>query len=204
MEEIIRQLQSLDPLLVYGILFSIAFVENIFPPSPSDMVIVFGGTLVGLGHVGFVEALVSSTVGSTLGFMAMYGVGDWFGLKILERGRIKFIPVETVRKVESWFARYGYWIIVANRFLAGTRAVVSFFAGMSRLTLLRTTVLCFLSACAWNCILLTGGYSLGHNWERIGFYLTTYSEIVTAIVIVVALGMATRYFYVKRNGRDKE
>lgn len=203
MEEIIRQLQTLDPLLVYGILFSIAFLENIFPPSPSDMVIVFGGTLVGIGHVGFVEALLSSTLGSTLGFMAMYAIGEWFGVKILEQGKIKFIPLDAVRKVEGWFSRYGYWIIIANRFLSGTRAVVSFFAGMSKLTLLRTTVLCFLSACAWNCILLTGGYSLGQNWQRLGFYLTTYSEIVSAIIIFVALGLAARYFYVKRNGRGK-
>lgn len=202
MEEIIHTLQTLSPMLVYGLIFGIAFVENIFPPSPSDMVIVFGGTLIGLGRVGFVETLLCATAGSTTGFLVMYKIGDWFGDNILERQRLKFIPIDAVRKVEEWFRTYGYWIIVVNRFLTGTRAVVSFFAGMSELKLGKTTVLCFVSALAWNAILVTSGYLLGQNWERIGFYLRTYSEVVTGIVIVVLLFFLGRYFYTKRNSRN--
>ena len=202
MEEIIHYLQTLNPMLVYGLIFGIAFVENIFPPSPSDMVIVFGGTLIGLGRVGFVETLLCATAGSTAGFLVMYKIGDWFGDNILERQRLKFIPIDAVRKVEEWFRTYGYWIIVVNRFLTGTRAVVSFFAGMSELKLVKTTVLCFVSALAWNAILVTSGYLLGQNWERIGFYLRTYSEVVTGIVIVVLLFFLGRYFYTKRNSRN--
>jgi membrane protein DedA with SNARE-associated domain len=202
LEEIIHYLQTLNPMLVYGLIFGIAFVENIFPPSPSDMVIVFGGTLIGLGRVGFVETLLCATAGSTAGFLVMYKIGDWFGDNILERQRLKFIPIDAVRKVEEWFRTYGYWIIVVNRFLTGTRAVVSFFAGMSELKLVKTTVLCFVSALAWNAILVTSGYLLGQNWERIGFYLRTYSEVVTGIVIVVLLFFLGRYFYTKRNSRN--
>jgi membrane protein DedA with SNARE-associated domain len=203
LEEIIRHIQSLDPLLVYLVLFSIALVENLFPPSPSDMAIVFGGTLVSIGRVNFIPALLWATAGSTAGFMIMYKVGEWFGERILEKKEIKFIPLEAVKKVEDWFARYGYWIIVANRFLAGTRAVVSFFAGMSELKLGETTLLCFLSALAWNSVLLSAGYLLGTNWERIGFFLSTYSQIVTAIVVVAVLIWAIRYFS-QKNGKQKK
>jgi len=202
LEEIIHSLQTLDPILVYGLLFGIAFIENIFPPSPSDMVIVFGGTLIGLGRVGYVEALLSATAGSTAGFVVMYKIGDWFGVHILEQQKLKFIPLEMVRKVEEWFRKYGYWIIVVNRFLTGTRAVVSFFAGMSRLNLFKTTALCFVSALAWNAILITGGDLLGQNWERIGFYLDTYSEIVTGLVIVALLVVLGRFLAMKRNARN--
>ena len=203
MEDFISHLQSLNPYLVYGILFSIALIENLFPPSPSDMAIVFGGTLVSIGRIGFIPALLWSTAGSTAGFMLMYTIGDWFGERILEQNKIKFLPLEAVKKVEQWFARYGYWIIVANRFLAGTRAVVSFFAGMSELRLGETTALCFVSALAWNAVLLAAGYTLGTNWERIGFYLSTYSQIVTAIVVVAVLVWAIRYFY-DRNGKRRK
>jgi membrane protein DedA with SNARE-associated domain len=130
----------------------------------------------------------------------MYKIGDWFGDHILEQGKIKFIPVEAVKKVEAWFNRYGYWIIIANRFLAGTRAVVSFFAGMSELNLLRTTILSFLSALVWNAILVSAGWYLGQHWEKIGFYLNTYSQIVTVILIVVVAIFVVRYFYRKNNG----
>lgn len=200
-EEFIRTLQTLSPTLIYLAVFCIAFVENIFPPSPSDIVIVFAGSLVGIEKVGYIEVLLASTAGSTLGFVAMYKIGEWFGDKILEQGKIKFIPVESVRKVEAWFQRYGYWIIVVNRFLAGTRAVVSFFAGMSELRFVRTTILCALSALAWNAILVASGYYLGSNWERLGSYMSTYSEIMTGLLILAALVFLTIYFSRKKKGK---
>jgi membrane protein DedA with SNARE-associated domain len=193
-ETIIPSLQSLDPLLVCLALFSIAFIENIFPPSPSDMVIVFGGTLVGIGRVGFAPALLCSTAGSTAGFVAMYLIGKWFGRHILEQRKIRFLPLDAVHRVESWFARYGYWIIIANRFLAGTRAVVSFFAGMSELKLSVTIPLCFFSALVWNALLITGGYFLGSNWQRIGFYIGAYRQVVTGLVVLAAIVLIVRYF----------
>ncbi|MBI5474165.1 MAG: DedA family protein [Ignavibacteriae bacterium] len=187
LETLIQYVQSVDPIWVYAIVFAIAFIENVFPPSPSDTIIVLGGSLVGIGRVGFAETLLCATAGSTLGFVAMYKIGQWSGNRILEQGKIKFIPVAAVNTVERWFQKHGYWLIVANRFLSGTRAVVSFFAGMSELKLLPTTLLSAVSALAWNAILVTAGYFLGRNWERIGFYLSTYSQVVTGVLVVVAL-----------------
>jgi membrane protein DedA with SNARE-associated domain len=201
-EDFIQSILALDSALVLLVVFSIAFIENILPPSPSDIMIVAAGSLVGVGTLGFLETLLVATAGSTLGFVAMYKIGDWFGDHILEKGKIRFIPVESVKKVEAWFQRYGYWIIVANRFLAGTRAVVSFFAGMSELNLAVTSILCLLSALAWNAILVSGGYALGTNWEQITLYLTTYTQIVTGVVIVGLLLLIAKYLY-KRNNRAR-
>lgn len=199
MEDFILFIQSLDPYLIYVVVFAIAYIENVFPPSPSDVVVVFAGSLVGLERVGFAQTLLVATAGSTLGFITMYKIGDWFGDKILEQGKISFIPVSAVKKVEEWFARYGYWIIIANRFLAGTRAVVSFFAGMSELKLFKTTVLSFLSALVWNSILVAAGFYLGKNWERVGFYLSTYSQVVTAIIVLAIIVWIVKLIYQKNN-----
>jgi membrane protein DedA with SNARE-associated domain len=202
-EDIIQWMQALSPVLVYALVFAIAYIENVFPPSPSDTIIVFGGSLAAIGHAGFVETLLAATMGSTLGFVSMYKIGDWFGARILEQGKVKFIPVSMVKTVDEWFQKYGYWIVVANRFLSGTRAVVSFFAGMSKLNLLRTTLLCFVSALAWNAILISAGFYLGKNWERIGFYLSTYSQVVTGILVVVVIIVVARYFS-KRTSEGKK
>jgi membrane protein DedA with SNARE-associated domain len=201
-EAIVTYLQSLDPLPIYLLAFSIAFIENIFPPSPSDVVIVFTGSMVGIGRVNFAETLLITTLGSTAGFVVMFKAGHWFGSHILETGRISFIPVASVKKVEAWFHHYGYWIIIVNRFLSGTRAVVSFVAGMSEMNLLVTTILCFLSALAWNAILISGGWYLGSNWQRIGIFLDTYSEIVTGVVVLAAL-VWTFWYLSRRNGAKK-
>ena len=145
--------------------------------------IVAGGYLVGVGHIDFFTALLIATIGSTTGFMTMYKIGDWFGLRIIETGKIKFFPLESVHKVEIWFRHYGYWLIIVNRFLSGTRAVVGFFAGMAEVKFIPTAILCFVSAFIWNWILVYAGTLLGENWGSIGFYLKTYSQVVTGLVV---------------------
>ena len=197
-ESLLASLSTLNPLWIYGVLFAIAYIENIFPPSPSDLLIVFGGSLVGIGKLSFLPALVSATAGSTLGFVTMYIIGDWFGLAIIEKKRIGFLPLDAIHKVEAWFRRYGYWIIVANRFMSGTRAVISFFAGMSELRFGKTTVLCFLSALVWNAILIYGGTLLGANWRNIGDYLSAYSRVITLLIGLIAAAWFVIWLYRKK------
>ncbi len=202
MEHFINQLSELNPVWIYVTVTAIAYIENVFPPFPSDMVVVAAGYFVGLGSANFFLALMLTTIGSTLGFMTMYKIGDWFGDRILETGKIKFIPTQGVTKVELWFQKYGYWIIVSNRFLAGTRAVVSFFAGLSELSYPKTIVLSFLSALVWNAILLYAGKILGSNWRDIAFYLESYSKVITTILVLIVLVIIARYLY-KKNRASK-
>lgn len=199
MEDIINYIGSLNPFWVYFAVVGISYIENILPPFPSDIVVVAAGSLVGLGTIHFFPTLVLATAGSTLGFITMYKLGDWFGDRILETGRIKFIPIESVHKVEDWFRKYGYWVIVGNRFLAGTRAVVSFFAGVSDLVFWKTVLLSLLSALVWNAILLSAGKTLGENWAEIAVYLETYSKIVTLVLLVGGLLLLTRHWYKLQN-----
>lgn len=195
MEELIRRLSALNPLWVYFAVFGLALLENLVPPIPSDVVVLFVGSLVGMGKIDFTTALIFTTIGSTAGFVTMYKVGDWFGLRILETGKIPFIPVDKVHKVEGWFRKYGYFLIVVNRFLTGTRAVISFFAGMSELPLTATTLLSFASALVWNFLLLYAGKELGENWPRIAWYLATYSKAVTLVLVLIALLLLLSFVY---------
>ena len=198
MEDFVNNLAQLNPFWIYIAVAGIAYIENILPPFPSDVIVVAAGSLVGIGTIDFTLALVLATAGSTLGFMTMYKLGDWFGDKILEKGRIKFIPLDSVHKVEKWFKKYGYWVVVANRFLAGTRAVVSFFAGMSELPILNATALSCVSALAWNFILLYAGKELGANWRSILIYLQAYGQTITIGVIVAAVILVLRYLYTRK------
>ncbi|MBI3111836.1 MAG: VTT domain-containing protein, partial [Ignavibacteriales bacterium] len=113
MEEFIQSLAGLNPGWIYLAVAGIAYIENIFPPFPSDVIVVFAGSLAGLGTVDFTTALLLATAGSTLGFMTMYKIGDWFGDHILETGKLRFIPRESVHRVEGWFRKYGYLVVIA-------------------------------------------------------------------------------------------
>lgn len=201
MQEIIEYVVSLNPLWIYFALLLVCYIENLFPPFPSDVLVVAVGSLLTAGRIEFPVGLLAATAGSTLGFMTMYKIGDWFGDHLLETGKLKFVPVENVHKVEKWFRTYGYWVIVANRFLAGTRAVVSFFAGMSEISLGTTTALSFISALIWNAVLLEAGKALGDNWANISGYLETYSKVVTALLILAVLGLIVSYLYKRQKSK---
>lgn len=203
LEQGIEWLQQLDPAWIYAAIFFIAWVENVFPPSPSDMMVVFGGYLCWGGRAHISLTLDAAVIGSTLGFVTMYGIGYWFGEGILESGKLKFIPRPALHKVQAWVRKWGYWVIAANRFLAGTRAVVSFFAGMSEINLLRTTVLSFFSSLAWNAVLVFAGYTLGKNWRSIEFYLVTYSTAVTVATALVLLFLIVRALCRRRKARKE-
>ena len=196
-EDILNQISTFPPVWVYIIMMLFAFIENVFPPSPSDIVIVIGGTLVGAGDLSFILALIFSTIGSITGFMLMFYIGSTVDKKLIHSGRFKYIPINSINIVEAWFRKYGYFVIIANRFLPGTRAVISFFAGISNLESKKTTLLCFISALAWNIIMLYLGFIFGDNVAKVDEYLTTYSNIVIVITILIILFFVVRFFFRK-------
>jgi membrane protein DedA with SNARE-associated domain len=187
LEQFIDTLISLNPIWIYFVAVAIAYIENIFPPFPSDIVLVAAGYLCGAGRVDFLIVLILSTCGSAAGFVTMYKIGSWFGLKVLEAKKFKFLKLDKIHKVEDWFKKYGYLVVIVNRFLAGTRAVVSFFTGISNLPFWKTTFLAFISSLVWNTILLFAGKSLGSNWRVISPYLDTYGRIVLIISLIIII-----------------
>ena len=200
-ESILRDLSSFTPFWIYLTLFFFAYIENIFPPSPSDLVVVIGGSLVGAGTLHIIPTFLFATAGSLLGFLTAFIIGWQFDKKILHSGKIKFINIDSIDKVEKAFSRYGYYLIVANRFMPGTRAVISFFAGMSKLNVKRTTILSLISSALWNSLLIYLGYAFGKNVDVIDGYLKTYTNIILIITAFVVLVFAIKYFIKKRKSQ---
>jgi membrane protein DedA with SNARE-associated domain len=184
------------------IAFLTTLIENIFPPAPGDSILVFTGTLIGIGVVGFVPLLLVSTLGSTLGFAIMFYFGSTMDRAIMESGKFKFISRDALIKVELWFQKYGYRLIIANRFLSGTRAVISFFAGMSKLNFTKTIILSALSSLIWNSILLYFGYAFGDNWENIDHYLSIYGKIIFPVAGVIIVVLIVRWIINYKNGSN--
>jgi membrane protein DedA with SNARE-associated domain len=82
--------------------------------------------------------------------------------------------------------------------MPGTRAVISFFAGVSNLNAKKTILLCFISALVWNSIMLYLGFIFGDNVEKVDQFLTTYSNIGIAITVVVILYFIAMFIFRKR------
>jgi membrane protein DedA with SNARE-associated domain len=180
------------------IAFLTTFIENLFPPAPGDSVLVFMGTLIGIKSGSFIEILLAASLGSTAGFAVMFIMGKKFDHVIMDSNKFKFISRNAIKKVETWFAKYGYWMIIANRFLSGTRAVISFFAGMANLNFKKTIILSALSSLIWNSILLGFGNAFGDNWELIDNYLSLYGKIIFPVVILIVVLFAAYQIFKKK------
>ena len=200
-ESILTQISDFTPIWIYLTIFFFAYIENLFPPSPSDIVVVIGGSLVGTGTISFIPLFISATLGSLTGFLTAFIIGWQFDKKLVHSGKIKFINIQSVDKVETAFRKWGYYLIVANRFLPGTRAVISFFAGMSRLNVNKTSLLSLVSAAIWNTFLIYLGITFGNNVDVIDRYLNTYSNIVLIITGVVILFFVVKFLITKRKSK---
>jgi membrane protein DedA with SNARE-associated domain len=174
---------------VWGLLvatFVVVYIENLVPPWPGDVLLVFMGTFVGMEVIGFWPALAVSTAGSFAGFASAYGLGRRYGEAIAQSPWVPFITPPLIVKVERLFDKYHGLIIVSNRFLAGTRAVISFTAGIVKLPLPRTMVYATISSLAWNYLLLKIGAHVGSRWREVDTYIATYGWVITGLAIIAA------------------
>ena len=182
---------------LYGMLLLAAYMENVVPPIPGDSVVIFGAYLVGLGKIEFIPSLMITTIGSVSGFMTFYAIGRYGGREYFEAKNFKWFDQSRINKVEGWIQRKGLWIILANRFLAGTRSVVSIFAGFARLGWLKVSILAFISSLVWNGILITAGYYAGKNWTYVKGMVQNYNVFIS-VIIILAIGVGI-IMYKRRN-----
>jgi membrane protein DedA with SNARE-associated domain len=208
LESVISWLQHADPSLVYLFLFLIAFIENVVPPVPGDVPIAFIGYLICKSEITFAGALLWSSLGSTAGFMLVYMLSKHLGLKLYAEGESsaqhwlsksvhRFFPPSDMELLRRKFATHGYLAVLANRFLFGSRAVISVMAGLMHLKTPFVLLAALTSAFVWNVLLLYGGYLLGSNWQDIGGYAAMYSIPVT-IAFVLMLSLAVWKFIKER------
>jgi len=206
LEELILQIfdwiDVLSPLWIYVIITLVAYVENILPPIPGDLVVAFAGYLAASGTISFFIIYAATTIASVAGFMSVYIVGSYFGAQINEqpsRVRIlRFIKFSHYAKVKAWMQRWGQGVIIANRFLPGMRSVISVTAGVSHtqtgLTVLSSTI----SSLLWNFVLIGSGWVLYENWRKIEDYLSLYSKSVLALLLVLILTVIGYKYWQKR------
>lgn len=199
LQDFVTWMEALPPLWAYGAIFLIAYGENVIPPIPGDMVVVFGGYLVGIGKINFVLVVLLSTLGGALGFMTMYAVGYVIGEAVMDPNRLRWISTRHVEKTRRWLERWGYGLVAANRFLSGLRSVISLTVGMARTNPIYTAILATLSAFVWTALIAYGGYAVGENWQLIGTYLRDYGRLVLGLILLFVIVQLVRW-YLKRKG----
>jgi membrane protein DedA with SNARE-associated domain len=198
-ESFLQFIKSIDSAYLYPALFVSAVLENLIPPVPGDTVTLFGAYLVGIGQLHFSGVFAATALGNFIGFMLLFFLGRFLEKEFFLNRNFRYFPKEGLLKAEQWFRRFGYMVILFNRFLSGARSVISIFAGISELKTGRVALYCLISCLIWNGMLVYAGYKAGKNWEAITVFLKQYNEIVLVIIIA---GFAI--FAVKRLVRRRQ
>lgn len=186
--DVFAWMESLSPAWAYTAILLIAYGENVVPPVPGDMVVVFGGYLVGVGTLSFVPVVALSTLGGALGFMTMYALGYRVGGAILDPDRFRWLPKREIRTARRWLHRWGYGVVAANRFLSGARSVISLTVGMAHMRPVPTAAFATLSALVWTILITYLGYAVGDNWPLVQTYLERYGQVMVALLAAVGAG----------------
>lgn len=197
-------MRALSPFWAYLTLLVVAYGENVMPPIPGDVVVVFAGYMAGIGQLHLGIVILLSTIGGALGFMTMYAVGFKLGRAVLNPDRLRWLPQQGFDRAQQWIHRYGYGVIAANRFLSGARSVISLTAGMFRMEAARTAWWCTVSALLWTGLISYAGYAVGENWDLVVQYLRAYGRVVLSLLIVVAAGFGIRWYWRRRQRRAAE
>jgi membrane protein DedA with SNARE-associated domain len=195
MDLFLEFLESLPDFLIYALLTVSAFVENLFPPIPGDTITAFGAFLVGVGRLGFFGVYISTTFGSLLGFMCLFWIGGRLGRRFFMEKDYRFFRANDIQRAEAWFGKYGYFLVLVNRFLPGVRSAISLAGGISRLKAGKVAVLALLSCGTWNLIWILFGYFLGSHWDTVharmssimAKYNITVLILFTLVVLVVII-----------------
>lgn len=191
--------QTMDTLGYWGIGW-LMFLENVFPPIPSELIMPLAGFTVAQGKMSLVPAIFAGTAGTLLGAFPWYALGRWVGEARIARwleqyGRWLGLSVADLARSHRWFERHGGQVVFWGRLVPGVRTLISLPAGIEAMPMVPFLIYSTLGSVLWVTLLTGAGYLLGDRYELVAKYLGPVSKIVLVVVmVVIAIVLLRRYW----------
>ena len=191
----------------FGVFFLI-LIENVFPPIPSEVILLFSGFFSTYTNLSDLYMIVASTLGSFLGAIILYYIGKIFNKERLKKivngrlGKILFLKEKDIDKAEDWFVNKGNNSVFFCRFVPIVRSLISIPAGMSEMPMGKFIIYTICGSMIWNTVLICLGYRLGSNWEYVLTILDKY-QMVVIVILVIIFGYVIIKFYRKKRKSKK-
>lgn len=171
----------------FGVAFAM-FVESIFPPIPSEIVLPFAGFAASQGKLSLIGVLIAATIGSLTGAVALYFCGrlitDSRLQKLVERwGKPIGIKHSDILKAQSWFDQHGHKAVLLGRMIPGVRSVISLPAGINKMPFLPFVLWSGIGTALWSGLLCVAGYLLGSRYHAVSEYIDPISKIILAAIL---------------------
>ena len=207
MEQII--INIMEQVGYLGVFLLIA-IENIFPPIPSEVILVFGGFMTTYTSLNIPIMILVATLGSLLGAIVLYYIGKIFNKERLKRivngkiGKVLRLKASDIEKADKWFDTKGNKTVFFCRFIPIVRSLISIPAGMSEMPMQKFLLYTILGSLIWNTVLIIVGSIVGDKWETIVGYLDNFSNIILIILVIIFVVVIIYWFVIRKKKQNKK
>jgi membrane protein DedA with SNARE-associated domain len=167
-----------------GIAF-LMFLENVFPPIPSELIMPMGGFAAARGEMSLVGVVLAGSAGSLAGALFWYGIGRWIGCERLRafagrHGAWLTISPREVDRAQDWFRHRGWLAVLIGRLVPGVRTLISVPAGIAEMPLRPFLLFSAIGTAGWSTLLATAGYMLEEHYHAVAIWLNPVATLVIA------------------------
>lgn len=164
------------------------FLETVFPPVPSEVIMTVAGVSAARGNVHFAGVVASGTVGAMLGNYFWFLLAIKFGKVRLQRflekyGRWLTLNWTEVERGQALFTKYGSIIVLVARMLPTFRSLISIPAGVFKMSHRRFVVFSAVGTAGWSAALATAGYVLGSQIADVEKILGPLSSVIIILIL---------------------
>ena len=164
---------------------TLTFLENLFPPIPSELVIPLAGFVAAEGDLRLSLVIIMGSVGSLAGATVWYAVGRRVGERrlrtwVARHGKWLTLSVQDVDRAQLWFRRHGAAAVFFGRLIPGVRTFVSLPAGFSSMPLAPFLLYSALGTAMWTAALAYAGVVLQANFTLVGDYINVGTNALLA------------------------
>lgn len=178
--------------------FTLILIENIFPPIPSEVILLFGGFMTTYTNLKLSMMIISSSLASIIGALILYKLGNILNIdkiiSIVNKKKILNLREKDITASIEWFKTKGEKAIFICRFIPLLRSLISVPAGIYKMNIIKFIIYTALGSVLWNTILISLGYITSNNWTSI---LNIYS-LYTLLILIIILSFLVIKFHKKK------
>ena len=192
----------MEQLGYFGIAL-LMFLDNIFPPIPSEIIMPSAGYTASQGQLLLVGVVIAGCIGSLVAAALLYWVGYTFNYERIFRfvdryGKFLFLKSVDVKKSLDWFEQYGHRIVFFGRMIPAVRSLISIPAGMSHMPFWKFMFYSSLGTIIWTTFLASVGFYFGENQILMQQIFSQASYIILSLLAIFLLWLAYRRYLHKR------
>ena len=202
-------LNILSKFSYLGIFFLI-FIENVFPPIPSELILVFGGFISKSLNLNFLLLVVFATLGSSTGAIILYYAGKKIPLEKMESflekkwvKRLGFKPGD-IKKSLKYFEKYSTFAVFFGRCIPVVRSLISIPAGMQNMSLRKFLIYTTIGSGIWNTLLIYIGRVTQDKWKEGLLILERYSNRILGLIILAFIVKFLVKRFLKKRKKSEE